>query len=202
MEKGRMNNRLRLIIGLGNPGDTYKKTRHNVGFMVADKVADFFSIFLQRKKFDALYGRGFIHSVEVILAKPMAFMNKSGPSVQGLLNYFKIPCREMLVIHDDIDLPLGRMKIMENRGHGGHKGLKSIIDTLGTEDFSRIRIGIGRSEQGIRVVDYVLGEFNVYEEAILNPVITMAKNAVVTILCKGIKEGMNEYNRKRIMITG
>jgi PTH1 family peptidyl-tRNA hydrolase len=195
-------NRLRLIVGLGNPGVTYKNTRHNVGFMVADKVADVFSILIQRKKFDALYGRGFIHGIEVILAKPMAFMNRSGPPVQEFLNYFKIPSKDMLVIHDDIDLPLGRLKIIESGGHGGHKGVKSLIDTLGTDDFPRIRIGIGRSEQGISVVDHVLGEFTVDEETILEPIVTMAENAVVTILCKGIKEGMNDFNRKRTMITG
>jgi PTH1 family peptidyl-tRNA hydrolase len=199
--------KLRLVVGLGNPGDTYKKTRHNAGFMVVDEVAGAFSILLDKKKFapDLIFGRGFINDVEAVLAKPQAFMNISGPPTLKLANYFRISCKDMLVIHDDIDLALGRLKIKEKGGHGGHKGLKSLVTAFGGGDFTRLRIGIGRgtanSKTKITVSDHVLGRFKTDERVILEQVIATAQEAVVTILCKGTKEGMNFFNDKRIIIS-
>jgi PTH1 family peptidyl-tRNA hydrolase len=191
--------RLRLVVGLGNPGETYSKTRHNAGFMVVDKVSDAFSIALQKRKFDARFGIGSIDGIKVILAKPMAFMNRSGPYVQKIAGYFRILCEDMLVIHDDIDLDFGRLKIKEKGGDGGHRGIRSIIDAFGGGDFMRLRIGVGRPEAGGNAADYVLGKFALEEKKVLSQIITAARDAVVTILCKGTKEGMNRFNNTRIV---
>lgn len=196
--------RLRLVVGLGNPGDIYKTTRHNTGFRVVNEVADFFSFSIEkRKKFpDLIFGRGLIEGIDVLLAKPQAFMNRSGPPVVKLANYFKISSEEVLVIHDDIDLAFGKLKIKEKGGDGGHRGVKSLIDAFGTGDFTRLRIGIGRSGSEISVTDHVLGRFNDDEKMILNKIIHSARDAVVTILCKGVKEGMDRFNNKNITISG
>jgi len=190
-----------LVVGLGNPGDAYVKTRHNAGFMVLDEVAESFSISIEKKKFDALFGRGLIEDSEVILAKPMAFMNLSGIPVQKILNYFKIPFEDMLVIHDDIDLAFGRLQIKENGGHGGHKGLKSIIETVGGNNFVRLRIGIGRSEEKIDVANYVLSKFSTNEKKLLDTITKRARDAVVATTCKGAKKAMNIFNDKKLIST-
>ena len=190
--------RVCLIVGLGNPGSQYVETHHNAGFMAIDKVADSLSVQVEKSKFNALYGRGRIETIDVILAKPMSFMNKSGYPVQQIAGYFKISCQDILVIHDDIDLAFGRLQIKVGGGSGGHKGIKSIIEVLGRNDFTRIRIGIGRGDSGdmFSVSDYVLSRFNPDEKLILPEIITRAKDAVVTILSKGVKEGMNIFNNK------
>ncbi len=193
--------RLRLVVGLGNPGDTYAMTRHNAGFMVVDEVADSFSISLEKRKFDTLFGRGFIEGIEVILAKPLAFMNRSGPPVQKIAKYFRIPCSDMLVIHDDIDLAFGRLQIKEKGGHGGHNGIRSLIEAFGGGDFVRLRIGVGRGigcfGAGISAADHVLCRFNADERVILGRIITRARDAVVTTLCRGTKEAMNDFNTRK-----
>ncbi len=193
--------RIRLVVGLGNPGNTYKNTRHNVGFMVVDQISEVFSIAFVKQKFDTIFARGSIDGVEVILAKPMAFMNRSGPQVQKIAGYYRILSEDMLVVHDDIDLAFGRIKIKEKGGDGGHKGVRSIIDAFGGGNFIRLRIGVGRPEAGISAADYVLGKFTIKEKNLLHQIITEARDAVVTILCKGAKEGMNRFNNKRIVIS-
>ena len=193
--------RVRLVVGLGNPGDAYVKTRHNAGFMVVDEVAEAFSIPLVKRKFDTIFGRGFVDGVEIILVKPMAFMNLSGPPVQKIANYFRILCEDMLVVHDDIDLAFGRLKINEKGGDGGHKGVRSLIDAFGGGDFVRLRIGVGRPEAGISAADHVLDGFSAKEKKVLDQIITRARDAVVTILCKGTKEGMERFNNKKILIS-
>jgi PTH1 family peptidyl-tRNA hydrolase len=190
--------RMRLIVGLGNPGPRYESTRHNAGFMLVDKLAGEFGISLTKKKFDVSYGRGAIEGCEVILAKPMAFMNRSGLPVQKLAAYFKINSKDLVVVHDDIDLAFGRLKIKEKGGHGGHKGLQSIIHAVGEDEFIRLRIGIGRSEEGDSVSDYVLGPFLGEESKQLDSVLRGARDAVVTILTEGSKVGMNRFNRKKL----
>ena len=188
--------RLRLVVGLGNPGDAYLKTRHNAGFMVVDEVAEAFSIPLVKRKFDTIFGRGSVDGVEIILIKPMAFMNLSGPPVLKIANYFKILCEDMLVIHDDIDLVLGRLKINEKGGDGGHKGVRSLMDAFGGGDFVRLRMGVGRSEAEAGVTGHVLGRFTKEETEQLDQLITRARDAVVTILCEGTRVGMNNFNLK------
>ena len=189
-----------MIVGLGNPGDAYAKTRHNSGFMVVDHIANTYSIPFQRKKFDATFGRGVIEGIAVILVKPLAYMNRSGFPVRSIADYFKISLRDMLVIHDDIDLEFGRLKIKQKGGDGGHKGLKSMIDAFGGRDFTRLRIGIGRADPNISVTDHVLGAFNAQETEILKQIMERAQETVVTILSKGTSEGMNRFNDKRITV--
>ncbi|MBU1182026.1 MAG: aminoacyl-tRNA hydrolase [Pseudomonadota bacterium] len=188
---------IRLVAGLGNPGDAYAKTRHNIGFMVVDALSGEFSIPVEKKKFDASYGRGVIEGIEVILVKPMAFMNRSGPPIQSLSGYYKISCDNMLIIYDDVDLAFGRLKINEKGGFGGHKGMKSIIDSFGDEYIPRLRMGVGRSEAGINTSDHVLGRFSNIEKDLLDQIIKRARDAVVKILCNGITEGMNRFNENK-----
>jgi PTH1 family peptidyl-tRNA hydrolase len=193
--------RLRLVVGLGNPGRIYIGTRHNAGFMVVDEVAKAFSIEFLKRKFNALFGTGSIDGAKVVLAKPMDFMNRSGPSVQQIAGYFRILYEDILVVHDDIDLEFGRLKIKEKGGDGGHKGVRSIIDAFGSGDFTRLRIGVGRPDAGNGAADYVLDNFAFEEKKVLSRIIASAKDAVVTILCKGAKEGMNRFNNKKISIS-
>jgi PTH1 family peptidyl-tRNA hydrolase len=189
------------VVGLGNPGKNYQDTRHNAGFMVADKIAQDFNIDPNIKKFDLVFGRGFVEDVEILLAKPQAFMNRSGPPVQNLAHYFRIQCKDMIVIHDDIDLAYGRLKIKEKGGHGGHNGLRSLMDAFGGGDFVRLRIGVGRSGAGADVTGHVLGRFSQEQSQILDRIITNARDAVVTILSQGTKAGMNLFNGKDLRIT-
>jgi PTH1 family peptidyl-tRNA hydrolase len=192
-----------LIVGLGNPGERFKKTRHNAGFMVLDKVADSFSVGLEKWKSlpNALMGRGRIAHVECVLMKPLSFMNRSGPSVKKAAGFFNIPCKDVLVVHDDIDLAYGRLKIKEKGGDGGHQGVRSLIDALGDDRFTRLRMGVGRPEAGIDAADYVLGKFKPEEEIALEQIITMARDAIITILGKGTEEGMNRFNNNIIEIS-
>ncbi len=192
---------LRLVVGLGNPGRAYEATRHNVGFMVIDRLAGDFAISLDRRKFDVVFGRGRIGQNEVILAKPMAYMNRSGPPIRRLADYLKLTGEDLLIIHDDIDLVFGRLKIKGKGGHGGHNGLKSLMAAFGGGDFVRLRVGIGRSGPGADVTDHVLGRFLSAERDVLREVLTRAGDAVVTILCKGVKEGMNHFNLKKFEMT-
>ena len=188
--------RLSLVVGLGNPGDAYAQTRHNAGFMVADELAGKFDIGFDKRKFDTVFGRGHIEREPVVLAKPMAFMNRSGPPVRSLADFFKISSEAVLVIHDDIDLAFGRLKIKEKGGHAGHKGIRSLIDAFGSDDFVRLRIGVGRSGFDISVSEHVLSKFSEQENELLAQIIATARDAVVTILCKGTKAGMNQFNSK------
>ena len=190
--------RMRLIVGLGNPGNQYENTRHNAGFMVVDKLAAEFGISVNKNKFDVRYGRGDIENQAAMLAKPMAFMNLSGWPVQKLAAYFKIDSKDLIVIHDDIDLAFGRLKIKEKGGHAGHRGLKSIIQAVGEDAFVRLRIGVGRSETGSSVSDHVLGPFYDDESKLLDEILNRARDAVVTILTKGPKAGMNRFNEKNV----
>jgi PTH1 family peptidyl-tRNA hydrolase len=190
---------MRLIVGLGNPGPQYENTRHNAGFMLVDKLAGEFGISIIKNKFDVRYGRGAIEGHEVMLAKPMAFMNRSGWPVQKLAAYFRINSKDLMVVHDDIDLAFGRLKIKEKGGHGGHKGLQSIMNAFGEDEFVRLRIGIGRSEEGDSVSDHVLGPFFGDEAKQLDSVLIEARDAVVTILTEGSKVGMNRFNKKKII---
>jgi len=193
--------RVHLVAGLGNPGTEYAKTRHNAGFLVIDDIAESYSIPLNREKFNVVFGRGVIDGVNTILAKPLSFMNRSGPPVRQLTDYFRISYRDILVIHDDIDLDFGRLKIKEKGGHGGHKGISSLIDALGKDGFIRLRIGIGRSEKGLDVSDHVLGRFGPGEKQMVRQIVERARDAAVTILCDGAKEGMNRFNDRRIQIS-
>jgi PTH1 family peptidyl-tRNA hydrolase len=185
---------LYLVAGLGNPGIEYANTRHNAGFMVIDTLAAAHEIALERNKFNVIYGRGRIEGTEVLLAKPQAYMNCSGPPLRQLADYFRIQREALIVIHDDIDLAFERLKIKEKGGDGGHKGIKSLIEAFGGGQFVRLRVGVGRSGPGGDVVGHVLGRFGPEELSSLDMILRRASEAIGTILCKGIKEGMNRYN--------
>ncbi|MFO7560128.1 MAG: aminoacyl-tRNA hydrolase [Desulfobacterales bacterium] len=185
----------RLVAGLGNPDKLYSATRHNIGFMVIDALAEKYSIPVEKKKSDVLFGQGKIDGSTVLIAKPMAFMNRSGPPIRKLAEYFGISGEEIVVIHDDIDLAFERLKIKMKGGHGGHNGIRSMTGAFGNGDFARIRIGIGRPEGPREVTDYVLGKFSSEENEKLGRVISMAGEAVVTILRDGIQEGMKIFNQ-------
>jgi PTH1 family peptidyl-tRNA hydrolase len=199
---GQSQGRLHLVVGLGNPGSRYAATRHNIGFRVLDRLAAEFAIEVSREKFSTVFGRGRIEDLDVVLAKPLAFMNRSGPPVRSLAEYFRISSRDVLVVHDDIDLAYGRLKIKEKGGHGGHNGVRSLIDAFGGGGFTRLRVGIGRSETGEQpVADYVLDHFTRSEAAELPRIIERARDAVVAILCKGTKFGMNQFNTRPVTRT-
>lgn len=184
-----------LVAGLGNPGSKYTRTRHNVGFMVVDALADRYEISVQRSKFDVIYGRGTIEGIDVILAKPQAYMNRSGPPLRQLADYFRIQREAVVVIHDDIDLAFERLKIKEKGGDGGHKGIRSLIQAFGGDQFVRLRVGVGRSQTSGDVIDHVLGQFCYDERSALGDILQKATEAIATILSKGTKEGMNRYNQ-------
>lgn len=193
--------RLCLIAGLGNPGNEYRNTRHNIGFMAAEKIAAAYAIDFDTKKFGALWGTGVLEGIHVVLVKPQMYMNRSGSPIFRAAEYFKISSRDILVIHDDIDLAFGRIKIKRKGGTGGHKGIHSLIDAFGGGEFTRLRIGIGRDsgQSGdSSVTDHVLGSFSEGEIRYLDPILKRALEAVVTILSEGILEGMNRFNKRKV----
>jgi len=192
---------MRLVVGLGNPGKAYVKTRHNAGFMAIDRLADEFGIDVRKKRFNAGFGKGVIEGQPVILAKPLTFMNNSGPPVKQLYDYHNIASKDLLIIHDDIDLEYGRIKIKEKGGHGGHNGLRSLMGSFGGGDFARIRIGIGRSVAGLEVTDHVLGGYTAGEKTVLPKILERTRDAVITILTDGIMDAMNQFNDKRQKIA-
>jgi PTH1 family peptidyl-tRNA hydrolase len=185
-----------MLVGLGNPGQAYQQTRHNIGFKVLDRLSHDHGIALNCRRFHSCSGFGVIAGQAVMLTAPQAFMNRSGPPILRLLSYYGISSKDVLIIHDDIDLAFGRIKIKEKGGHGGHNGLKSVMDALGSGEFSRLRIGIGRPARGSDVIDHVLGPFSSKEIDMLDAVLTRASDAAVTVLCHGAKVGMNRFHRK------
>jgi PTH1 family peptidyl-tRNA hydrolase len=189
---------IKLIAGLGNPGPEYRNTRHNLGFRVVDNLARLFKIGLKFTAPELEAGQGNIKGRAVGLLKPQGYMNRSGPPVHAFLEKFCISYREILVIHDDIDLDFGRLKIKKKGGDGGHNGLRSMADALGTGDFARLRVGIGRSGEDVDVVDHVLGQFDDREAENLAEFIDQASEAAITVLCDGVNAGMNRFNRKSV----
>jgi peptidyl-tRNA hydrolase, PTH1 family len=188
--------RYHLIVGLGNPGPAYVTTRHNIGFMAVDRLVRKYGLTACRSRINAEIAEGDISGVRVLAAKPMAYMNRSGDPVSGIAQTHGIQCEDMVVIHDDIDLVYERLKIKEKGGDGGHNGLRSLIDALGTDAFLRVRMGVGRPEGDIDVVDYVLDEFDANQRTTLEPFLSRAIQAAAAILCEGAKDAMNRLNRK------
>ncbi len=183
-----------LLAGLGNPGKDYADTRHNIGFMVIDALAARFSISLKYKTKNFIYGRGFIEEQKVILIKPLSFMNKSGTAVRDATRRFE-EAKKILVVHDDLDLDLGVMRIRKTGSSGGHRGIESIIESLSTKDFIRLKIGIGRSDS-IPPERYVLRNFNKQERAIIAEAVEKATDAVQVIINKGISYAQNRFHRE------
>ena len=191
-----------MVAGLGNPGSAYVNTRHNAGFMVIDALADAHGIRVDRRKFDVLFGRGRMRGHEVLLAKPQAYMNRSGPPLRALFDYFRIQREAVVIVHDDIDLAFTRLKIKEKGGDGGHKGLRSLIQAFGGGDFTRVRLGVGRSDQGADAADHVLGRFQPGQDQLLHDLILRSCDAVLTILQEGTRVGMNRFNQNTLTSNG
>ncbi len=185
-----------LVVGLGNPGGEYRLTRHNVGFMVVDRICHAHRISLNQQRFKCSFGTGVVAAKTVALAQPQAFMNRSGPPVLRLMSYYGISSRDLLIIHDDLDIAFGRIKIKEKGGHGGHNGVRSLMEALGTGTFFRVRVGVGRPERGSDVVQHVLEPFSAEEKMPLDDFLDRAAEAAVTVLSQGVKFGMNRFNRK------
>jgi PTH1 family peptidyl-tRNA hydrolase len=183
-----------LVVGLGNPGQEYESTRHNIGFMVVDALADRSSIKLKYKTDSYIYGRGFISGEETLLIKPLTFMNRSGRAVTAALARFD-GIDNILVIHDDIDLEKGVVRIKETGSSGGHRGIASIIDSLGSQDFLRLKIGVGRSAR-VPAESYVLRPFPRKDEKLVRETIEKAADAVEVIFTQGVSSAQNEFHRE------
>jgi PTH1 family peptidyl-tRNA hydrolase len=186
-----------IIAGLGNPTSQYEGTRHNVGFDVIDALADQYNISVDGKKSRAYVGKGVIAGQKVLLVKPQTYMNLSGESIRGLVDYYKIdPETELLVIYDDVSLDVGRLRIRKKGSAGGHNGIKNIIAHLGTDVFPRIKVGVGEKPKNYDLADYVLGHFSKGERELMQEGYQSAAKAVELILTGEIDAAMNEYNRK------
>ena len=185
---------MKIIVGLGNPGSKFEKDRHNAGFMALDRVAEETGINIKTKKFDSIIGRGLIEKDEVLLVKPQTFVNLSGQAVSKLVNFYKADLEDLVVIHDDADIEFGKIKVKKNGKSGGHNGVKSIIDTLGNENFSRIRIGIGKSIYYEDLKKYVLSNFNKLEKNKFDKILSKVLEAITIIIRDGIDKAMCTIN--------
>ena len=185
---------MKVIVGLGNPGEQYARTRHNVGFDVIEYLADDLKIDIKEAKFKGLFGMAVIGGEKVFLLKPMTYMNLSGESVRPLIDFYKIDVDDVLVVYDDLDLPVGKIRLREKGGHGGHNGIRSLISHLQTNEFKRIRVGVDRPPAGTTVVNHVLGKYRPDEKAHIDDAIKQAADACKAWLSKDFKQVMNEYN--------
>jgi PTH1 family peptidyl-tRNA hydrolase len=184
-----------LIVGLGNPGTRYENTRHNVGFLALDYISAKYAIKTDKLKHKSLIGDGNIGGQKVILVKPQTFMNSSGEAVRDLVEWYKIPLSNLIVIYDDIDLPAGRIRLRPKGSAGTHNGMRSILYQIQSEDFMRIRVGISRPPENWDLVDYVLGRFNSDERKSVEESIEKIAEAVAVIISEGIETAMNRYNK-------
>lgn len=185
---------MRFIVGLGNPGLAYRVTRHNVGFMVVDRLARKHGISLSRRRFGARSGEGKIRGQEAVLVKPQTYMNRSGLPVRDLLGAYGSSLEDLIVIHDDLDVNFGWIRIRGKGGPGGHRGVQSIIQTMGGSDFVRLKVGIGRPRGALDVTDYVLHPFDKDERARLSGVLSRAVEGVEAILLEGVERAMSRFN--------
>ncbi|WP_026509611.1 aminoacyl-tRNA hydrolase [Butyrivibrio sp. LC3010] len=184
-----------LIAGLGNPEKRYNATRHNVGFGVIDVLSEKYDIDLTEMKFKGMYGKGRIGSEKVILLKPLTYMNLSGESIRPVADYFKIDTKsELIVISDDIDLDPGRIRVRPGGSAGGHNGLKNIIAQLGHDEFSRVRVGVGKKPPRIDLADWVLGHFDKEDTAYVMEAMEHAADAVKIIMEEDVNAAMNKWN--------
>ncbi len=181
-----------MVYGLGNPGIQYAHTRHNIGFMVVDELSSRLDVAMAGEKFAVRWGRGVLNGHEFVLAKPQTYMNRSGEPFRNL----PVQPQNLIVVYDDMDLPLGQIRVRQRGSAGGHKGMQSIIDTLETTDFVRVRCGIGRSDIASGVTDYVLGNFGEDEKQVLEEELDLAADAVMTCILDGPQSAMNVYNRR------
>ena len=186
---------MKLIVGLGNPGKQYDKTRHNIGFDVIDVLSDRLNIPLNQAKLKGVFGTGYVNGEKVFLLKPLTYMNLSGESIRAVMDYFDINDDELVVIYDDLDLPVGKIRLRQKGSAGGHNGIKSTIAHLGTQEFNRIRVGIDRPPSGMKVPDYVLGQFTKEEQAIMDETAKMCAEACEEWFRKPFLQVMNDFNQ-------
>lgn len=187
---------MNLVVGLGNPGGRYTRTRHNVGFMVVDDVATRAGVAVEKKLFGALVGDAVLGGKKAVLAKPQSFMNLSGQPVASLMGFYKVPATDVVVLHDDIDLPLGRLKVQQGGGHGGHNGIRDVQRVAGN-DYVRVRLGVGRPPPQWDPADYVLAPFTAEEEGTVSAMLSTAADAVECIVRDGVVAAMNRFNRDK-----
>ncbi len=184
-----------LIVGLGNPGRDYQRNRHNIGFMLADELAERLGTKFRRMKHKALLTSARYKGDKIILAKPQTYMNNSGQAVSTLVRYYKIPLTNLLVAYDDVDLPFETIRLRPSGGSAGQKGMKSIIRQLGSQDFPRLRLGIGRPPGRMSTPDYVLQDFSQQESDVLPFVLDRTADAALTFISEGIEAAMTKYNQ-------
>jgi PTH1 family peptidyl-tRNA hydrolase len=187
---------MKIIVGLGNPGRKYERTRHNAGFMALDELAKDLHVDVAQDKYHALIGKARLDSEPAVLAKPQTYMNDSGRVAAAILRDYYGEVSDLIVIHDELDLPLGVIRVKIGGGHGGHNGLRSLIEQLGSPDFGRVRIGIGRPASNIDPADYVLSPFLAEERPIASEAVSRAAEAVSLIVAKGLPWAMNIVNQR------
>lgn len=187
---------LTIIAGLGNPGKQYENTKHNVGFMVIDKLADDYNIKMDTFKHKAFIGNGSIKNKKVMLVKPQTYMNLSGESIKEIVKFYKVPIENIIIIYDDTSIPLSTTRIREKGSAGGHNGIKSIINHLNTDIFTRIKVGIGEKPNGWDLADYVLCKFSKDEQPLILSGIERAAMAAELIITEGINNAMNKTNQR------
>jgi PTH1 family peptidyl-tRNA hydrolase len=190
-----------LVVGLGNPGKTYQLTRHNVGFMVVDQLAEIHAIKVTRARFHSLWGRGVIARHQVALSKPQTFMNRSGQAVAALMDYFKLSAQELLVVHDDLDVDFGRTKLVRGGGTGGHRGVQSIHETLKETRYVRLKVGIGRPRYNESTEQYVLRPWYEDQRNQVADIVEAAVAAVTAILSEGLAKAMTVVNAKHASLS-
>lgn len=183
-----------LVVGLGNPERRYERTKHNVGFLVIDRLADRVRASVTRKELGALVERAPVAGLPAVLAKPQSYMNLSGQPVASLRGFYKVPVEAIVVVHDDLDIPFGDVRVKLGGGHGGHNGLRDIQARLGGNNFVRVRVGIGRPPAGWDVAEYVLSKWSAAEEVGLDQLVNIAADAVESVLTLGVKQAMNTVN--------
>jgi len=183
-----------LIVGLGNPGRKYRFTRHNTGFLVIDELAKRNGIDLKERRYKTRFGRGLIKEHEAVLAKPLTFMNLSGLAVRRIMEVFHLEEKDLIVIHDDVDIDFGRIRIREGGGHGSHKGVESIQGLLGLSGFVRVKVGIGRPKENKDLSDYVLEPFGGDERILVREMVARAAESVETLICEGVQVAMSRFN--------
>src|SRR5688572_11136864 len=183
-----------LLIGLGNPGREYKDTRHNIGFMLVDLLAERLNARGMKVQSKAIVISALYEERKIILAKPQTYMNLSGQSVQGLLHFYKIPFENLLVAHDDLDIPFGTIRIRPTGGPGGQRGMADTIEQLGTKDFPRLRLGIGRPPGRMQAKDYVLQNFSKEDAKLLPEILSRASDAALEFVMNGLNTAMNKFN--------
>ncbi|WP_144513544.1 aminoacyl-tRNA hydrolase [Bacillus sp. FJAT-22090] len=185
---------MKIIVGLGNPGKQYDATRHNIGFHVIDELANRLSVPLTQSKFNGMYGITYVGTEKVMLLKPLTYMNLSGECIVPMMDYFEVEDEDIVVIYDDLDLQVGKLRLRQKGSAGGHNGIKSIIQHLGTQEFNRIRIGIDRPKNGMKVPDYVLSRFSDEEIAEMEAAVKKSADACEDWLTKNFLEVMNTFN--------